>query len=418
MFRTRQIYLMQIKVIYRALIVLGVAISMASLTVTAAPWAQQVATEAKSPKPTPQALWVVDGSGPLSVSIFGASRLKLKTGIVASNGITTDPADGPVESLAFDSQNDLWFSLCPSQSTPGFIVELSVAGLKSLANSGSAGPKIVIEDPTTTDTPEFLACPRELRFDQSGNLWVEVTGGSTPALLEYTSAELSSSEKQVTPTPTVIDTSAVQSNYAPALAFDKDGNLWQSGGVLSSGNPEDEQQTIVEYTAEQLAAGTPTDPNQTLIVADTTNIGALNAPSSITFDTNGDLWVAFALGGTDNGGGVEEIAASDLTGAGTSTPSPAATLSSAPFVSSKAFGTLASFADPNGLAFDSAGDLWVANESKQAEQGKKLGDGSIVEFTASQLTTGSPVPALGILANKNDANIGAPIYMTFGPPLP
>jgi hypothetical protein len=158
---------MLMKSAYRALIVLGVAISMASVTVTATLYAQQV-PEAKSPKSKSQALWVVDGSGPLSVSIFGASRLKLKTGIVASNGITTDSADGPVESLAFDSQNDLWFSLCPSQSTPGFILELSVAGLKSLANSGSAGPKIVIEDPTTTDTPEFLACPRELRFDQSG----------------------------------------------------------------------------------------------------------------------------------------------------------------------------------------------------------------------------------------------------------
>jgi streptogramin lyase len=408
---------MLMKSAYRALIVLGVAISMASVTVTATLYAQQV-PEAKSPKSKSQALWVVDGSGPLSVSIFGASRLKLKTGIVASNGITTDSADGPVESLAFDSQNDLWFSLCPSQSTPGFILELSVAGLKSLANSGSAGPKIVIEDPTTTDTPEFLACPRELRFDQSGNLWVEVTGGSSPALLEYASADLSSSQKQVTPIPTVIDTSTVQSSYAPALAFDKDGNLWQSGGVISSGNPEDEQQTVVEYTAEQLEDGTQTNPNQTLIVADTANSGALNAPSSITFDANGNLWVAFALGGTDDLGGVEEIAASDLAGTGTSAPSPAVSLSSATFISSKSLGVLASFANPDGLAFDGADDLWVANQSKQAEQAKKLGDGSIVEFTASQLTTSSPIPVRGILANKKDTNLGAPIYMTFGPALP
>jgi secreted PhoX family phosphatase len=189
--------------------------------------------------------------------------------------------------------------------------------------------------------------------------------------------------------------------------------------VINSGNPEDAQQTVAEFTADQLAAGTQTDPNQTLIVADTANTGALNAPSSITFDANGNLWVAFALGGTDNAGGVEEIAASNLTGSGTSTTSPSVTLSSAAFVSTKAFGTLASFANPAGLAFDSAGDLWVANQSSQTGQGKRLGDGSIVEFTPSQLTaSGSPVPVRGILANKNETNLGAPIYITFGPPLP
>jgi hypothetical protein len=416
---------------YRGFVVLGVAVLMASVVVTAAPYAQQTATEAKpkpTPKPTPQALWVVNGVSPYAgpyLSAFGGSRLTQKTKAVGANGIVFPTADAQTEALTYDSQNNLWISFCAaSDSLPSYLIELTVGELKNLVtdNGGPTGPKIFIEDPSL-GTPDYLACPRALVFDPLGNLWVETAGGTdtdeAPALLEYAKINLTASTLVATPpASTVIVTSGVQTNFGPALAFDKNGNLWQSGGVINSGNPADEQQTVVEYTADQLAAGTQTDPNQTLIVADTSNEGALNAPSSITFDANGNLWVAFALGGTDNVGGVEEIAASDLTGTGTSTPSPAVTLSSAAFVTSKTFGSLASFANPDGLAFDGTGDLWVANQSKQAEQGKKLGDGSIVEFTASQLTTGSPVPVRGILANKKDTNLGAPIYMTFGPPLP
>ena len=50
---------------------------------------------------------------------------------------------------------------------------------------------------------------------------------------------------------------------------------------------------MIEYTAAQLAAGTQTDPNQTLIVAETFSDG-LTSPSAITFDASDNLWVALA----------------------------------------------------------------------------------------------------------------------------
>jgi hypothetical protein len=377
-----------------------------------------LAAAKKSPKPAPQALWVVDGTGNgtlPSISIFGGARLTKKTGTVASNGITTNPSAGAVEALAFDSQHNLWISLCTGESTPGFVIELSAAGLKTIASGGSAGPKIVIEDPSTTPSPQFLACPRGLAFDPSGNLWVEATGGLTPALLEYVADDLSSStEKEVTPTPAVIQTGTVQTNFAPALAFDQAGNLWQSGGVIT-GQDQSVHQTVVEYTAAQLGAAEPqTTPNQTLIVADTSVPDALNAASAITFDSAGNLWVAFALGGTGGTGGVEMIAVGDFAGEGTSTPLPAITFGPATFKWGKV--ALQSFATPVGLAFDNQGDLWVAN---QAKDGAEPGTGSLVQITPSELTaSGSPVPIRAILANKNSVNLGEPIYLTIGPVLP
>ena len=155
----------------------------------------------------------------------------------------------------------------------------------------------------------------------------------------------------------------MQTNFAPALAFDQAGNLWQSGGVIT-GQGQDVQQTVVEYTAAQLeAAELQTIPNQTLIVADTSVSGALNAPSAITFDAAGNLWVAFALGGAGGAGGVEMIAAGDLAGEGTVTPTPALTLGPATFKWGKV--ALQSFATPAGLAFDNQGDLWAANQSQK-----------------------------------------------------
>jgi secreted PhoX family phosphatase len=320
-----------------------------------------------------------------------------------------------LDGLTFDSSHDLWMSFCNGQDESGYLIELTAAGLRSLVTTGNASFKIVIEDPSTTGRPNFLACPGALEFDPSGNLWAEVTDGQAPELLEYAKNQLTASKQLVSPTPTAeIVTPAEQTNFEPVLAFDKDGNLWLSGGVISGGSPQAEQDTVVEYPTAQLADGTQADPNQTLIVADTSVSGALHAPSSITFDASGNLWVAFALGGTGGAGGVEEFSAAALTGSGTSTPSPTVTLDPAAFTWGKI--ELQSFATPDGLAFDNAGDLWVANQSQLSS---KLGPGSLVEFTPSELTaSGSPVPTRGILANKHETNLGAPINIAFGPALP
>lgn len=126
--------------------------------------------------------------------------------------------------------------------------------------------------------------------------------------------------------------------------------------------------TTVQYTAAQLAGTTS--------AAATTSIATGAAEEQGTaFDANGNLWV------TINGGtSIVEYSALQLATSGT--PAPAVTISA----------NAGSLNAPSGLAFDAAGDLWVANYAET----------SIVEFTPSQLAvSGSPAPAVVLTANGN-----------------
>jgi hypothetical protein len=384
---------------YLVIALLGAAALIASASVTGSSYAQPLPKVLT--KPPPPSLWVLNETVGPSISIFPAARLKRKTGLVGSLGITSGvPAAG---GLTFDSNNDLWFGLCNTNS--GYLVELTRSALLHMVLYGSVNFSTVIQDPVPL-SPEYLSCPRAMQFDRAGNLWVEVDQtlfGPVPTLLEYTSAQLSASGN---PVPAVIQTPTVPLTYGPvALALDPAGNLWQSRG------------TILEFTAAQLAAGVQTDPTQTLIVGDAGP--ALNSPSSITFDTLGNLWVAFDSGGTlGNTGGLEMFGAADLNGSGTVTSTPATTINAALFdtVLLDRHTVLSSFDSPDGLAFDSVGNLWIANTLQPAAG---LGGGSLVEFSASELSTsGSPVPVRAILANHLNTNLGVPHHITFGPALP
>ena len=93
------------------------------------------------------------------------------------------------------------------------------------------------------------------------------------------------------------------------------------------------------------------------------NAGSLDGAVDAVFNGAGDLWVA-------NQSAIVEFTPSQL--ASTGNPTPAVTIQNGN--------------DPSGVAFDSAGDLWVTQFS-----------GGVVEYTPSQLTaSGNPTPAVSL----------------------
>jgi sugar lactone lactonase YvrE len=185
-----------------------------------------------------------------------------------------------------------------------------------------------------------------LVFDPAGDLWVAGTGDNT--VVEFTKGELA---KQGSPAPKVI-LSGGGLNDPFALAFDHSGDLWLSNE--GSGN-------VFEYTKNKLSkSGTP-DPK--------VNISTPGA-EGLAFDSSGNLW----LGSGAAAPTVVEYAKSQLTKSGSPTPNATIYLG-------------ATTGQPEGVTFDSAGDLWVASLIISGETG------TVTEFTKAELAkSGSPTP--------------------------
>jgi sugar lactone lactonase YvrE len=134
-------------------------------------------------------------------------------------------------------------------------------------------------------------------------------------------------------------------------------------------------------------------PGATGNVAPTSTVSGpsttLNSPYYMAMDPSGNVWVANYAANT-----VVELTQSQLAVGGS--PAPTVTLTS----------TVSNSLDhPTYVLFDRSGDLWVTNAAP--------GNGSVVEFTPSQLsTTGSPTPTV-TLTDDGVGSISDPRSMAF-----
>ncbi len=187
-------------------------------------------------------------------------------------------------------------------------------------------------------------------IDAAGNLWVASHSGNT--ISEYLNTSLAASG---TPQAAVTISGAAL-NGPDGLAFDPAGNLWVAN---ASGN------TIVEYTAEQLAGSG--NPAPAVVISGS----ALSSPARLSFDVAGDLWVPNQGANT-----VVEFSATQVGAGGSLTPVISLAADSG------------SLDAPDALAFDSDGDLWVANRSNS----------TISEYSPGQLLAGGAVAPAGVLS--------------------
>jgi sugar lactone lactonase YvrE len=226
-----------------------------------------------------------------------------------------------------------------------------------------------------------FGAPQGVTFDANGNLWVMdpqgmVNGAMTPALFEFSAAQLAKLTTDNAPDPVATITSTALAVPQQSV-FDAHGNQWVA---------DHDNNTILVFTAAQLAMTGINNLNPAVAISST----AFNGPLGIVFDSAGDLWVA--NNGSVTANGVTSPAGTTIVRfAATTLPMPPATGMLTPMLTPDI--TLSddgknSIQSPWELAFDSSGNLWSSNSG---------GTFSLVEFAKANLaTTGTPMPAVTI----------------------
>ncbi len=211
-----------------------------------------------------------------------------------------------------------------------------------------------MKNPSVWKSNHFTGRGAAGALDPFGNLWVP--GGDR--INRYDMATLGTNAA-----PTVVLTQP-DGAAAKFAAFDASGNLWVSRGAPMT------DASIVRYAMH--SDGSPAETTPSVVIKSATFMD----PAGIAFDADGDLWIADA--GNDK---VFMYLASHIAASTTAAPDVVLTAGTGTGVP-----VTSTFTNPNPLAFDRVGNLWVGYI------------GNLVKFTHDQqgtsgLLMGATAPA-------------------------
>ncbi|HXB26499.1 MAG TPA: hypothetical protein VNV25_17325 [Gemmatimonadaceae bacterium] len=225
----------------------------------------------------------------------------------------------------------------------------------------TGSPATVSAGGTATSTVSYATRPG------SGALWVVggITVGSNTmsTAIAYTAAQLHATSSVAPSVALSFPVTNGRNINVNEVAFDGAGNLW----VVN-----DNTSTIVEYSSSSLGAGGSPTPTVTLQLADSSVYWL-----ALAFDAKGDLWAV-----EEDSAAIVEFTPDQLAASGS--PTPAVTLRMGPIHGGRP--------NPLAMAFDGQGSMWLVD-----------GSWTIVEYTASQLTSSGTLATPAVQINSSVA---------------
>lgn len=195
-------------------------------------------------------------------------------------------------------------------------------------------------------------------------LWT--VSGSEPAIVRLTSLQLQSGG-DITPATSITTSSAALREFN-SVAFDAEGTLWMTSQTDS---------LLLAFRRSTLATSGVRIASRVIASAN----GSLSGPSAVAFDASHRLWVA-----NTNNGTIVRFDSAQLASGGSPTPSV----------------ILSGVEHPTGLAFDAAGGLWFSQD----------GSHRVAKYSAAQLeTSGIKLPE--VILTSDGPDIGNPVGLAF-----
>jgi sugar lactone lactonase YvrE len=319
-------------------------------------------------------LWVANGT---NVVEYNPAQLGFGTSAAGPHVSINSEVFGSPQGVAFDPMGNMWVvdtaANVKGAATPA-LYEFSAAQLAALATDNAPEPVAII-------TSTFLQGPRQIVIDVLGNAWIADPAAN--AVLTYTATQLSQSGTQAVGPVLVI--SSDQFASPSGIAFAVAGDLW----VANSGTAAAVGTTIVEIKKAKIPAIPEMGTSTPKVVADASSSGA-SAPWSLAINSNDTLWWSNSSSSTIQAlSAVSQFVSTDTPG----TPIGSTQVSSA-----------ATIDQPHGICIDDVGNIAVVSSN---------GAFGIAMFSPNQFKQTTPSPATFIVGSAT--TLHEPQGCTFGP---